>query len=307
MALISVATQTSNGTFEYTDMNQILDALKSAGYDINTGNLYATAVGVGTTSPETDLHVGGAVGVSWAFDGGTEDGIAVGSGYQDGRVYVEGSQSAGFILYDSGGTTNERTFSVQQNGGSTKFYLYNDSGTLNTSFMEFDHATPLTSIGTNVDIAGDVFLENNKGLIIKTSGGSNTDLFKLSATNQVQIGSTALTTNAIRMLQAVVFYQEIDNGNSGTADTVAWNAGNMQKSTLTDNVTFTFTAPENVGRFQLKLIQDATGGRTVTWPATVKWAGGTAPTISTAANAVDIATFYYDGTSYYGDIIQDMS
>jgi len=49
-----------------------------------------------------------------------------------------------------------------------------------------------------------------------------------------------------------------------------------------------------------KLIQDATGSRTVTWPAAVLWPGGTAPTLSTGANAVDLVALYYDGTNYYG-------
>lgn len=93
---------------------------------------------------------------------------------------------------------------------------------------------------------------------------------------------------------------EIDNGNSGTSDTLDFSTGNYHKSTLTGNVTFTFTAPNGSTRIQLKLIQDATGSRTVTWPGTVVWPGGTAPTLSTAANSEDIVTFYYDGTNYYG-------
>jgi len=47
------------------------------------------------------------------------------------------------------------------------------------------------------------------------------------------------------------------------------------------------------------MIQDATGGRTVTWPATVKWSGGAQPTWVTTANAINIANFYYDGTNYW--------
>ena len=38
----------------------------------------------------------------------------------------------------------------------------------------------------------------------------------------------------------------------------------------------------------------------MTWPATVKWAGSVAPTLSTAANAVDMASFFWDGTDYWG-------
>lgn len=91
-----------------------------------------------------------------------------------------------------------------------------------------------------------------------------------------------------------------DNGNSSTADTIDWGASNKQKSTLTDNCTFTFTAPSNPCTVQLILIQDGTGSRTVTWPASVKWPGGTAPTLSTAASSVDVVSLFYDGTNYYG-------
>ena len=90
-----------------------------------------------------------------------------------------------------------------------------------------------------------------------------------------------------------------DNGNSGTADTIDWGNSNKQKSTLTGNCTFTFTAPANPCALQLILAQDGTGSRTVTWPATVKWPGGTAPTLSTGASAVDVVSFLYDGTNYY--------
>ena len=45
----------------------------------------------------------------------------------------------------------------------------------------------------------------------------------------------------------------------------------------------------------LKLVQDATGGRTVTWPATVK---GT-PAVNLAANSVSNVLLYWDGTYYW--------
>ena len=39
--------------------------------------------------------------------------------------------------------------------------------------------------------------------------------------------------------------------------------------------------------FMLKLKQDGTGSRTVTWFATINWAGGSAPTLTTTANKAD--------------------
>lgn len=106
--------------------------------------------------------------------------------------------------------------------------------------------------------------------------------------------------DGIEEIKSVTFDTEIDNGNSSTADTVDWGAGNKQKSTLTGDCTYTFTAPAGPCNLLLRLIQDGTGSRTATWPASVKWPDGTAPTLTTTASAVDIVSFYYDGTNYNG-------
>jgi len=50
----------------------------------------------------------------------------------------------------------------------------------------------------------------------------------------------------------------------------------------------------------LFVVQDATGSRIPTFSANFKWPGGTAPTFSTAANAIDILSFVSDGTYLYG-------
>jgi len=43
------------------------------------------------------------------------------------------------------------------------------------------------------------------------------------------------------------------------------------------------------------------GGRTVTWPGSnILWPGGVAPSLSSAANTIDIVSFYFDGTNFYG-------
>ena len=92
-----------------------------------------------------------------------------------------------------------------------------------------------------------------------------------------------------------------DAGNSGTSLAVDFDEGNVQTVTLTDNVTFTFSNSKDGAAYTLILKQDATGSRTVTWPASVKWPGGSAPTLSTAANAIDIVTIVYDGTNHYAN------
>jgi len=55
--------------------------------------------------------------------------------------------------------------------------------------------------------------------------------------------------------------------------------------------------------FILIVSQDATGGRTATFTS-VKWPGGTAPTITATASAVDILSFVSNGTNWYGNYAQ---
>jgi hypothetical protein len=73
--------------------------------------------------------------------------------------------------------------------------------------------------------------------------------------------------------------------------------GNYFAASLTESVTtVAFANVPAAGQFapiEIEFAQDGTGGHTVTgWPAGVKWPGGTVPTITAAANAVDVIKGY---------------
>jgi len=91
--------------------------------------------------------------------------------------------------------------------------------------------------------------------------------------------------------------------------TIDWKNGNHFDFTFgAFNETFTFTAPTKPAVLTLSLKQDSVGSRTATWPGTVKWPGGTAPTLTTTATTgYDIITFRFDGTNYYGGSLTDFS
>lgn len=84
-----------------------------------------------------------------------------------------------------------------------------------------------------------------------------------------------------------------DAGNSGTTLTIDWDNGNEQLITLTGNVTLTLNDPRDGGRYVLVLKQDGTGGRTVTWPASVLWPAGSTPTITATAGKYDLVTLLW--------------
>lgn len=87
--------------------------------------------------------------------------------------------------------------------------------------------------------------------------------------------------------------------------TLDMTTANVFEVTLTENVTtLTLSNPPATGKagsLTLILKQDATGGRTFAWPASVKSAGGTDQVISSAANAIDIYTLLTTdaGTTWY--------
>lgn len=95
------------------------------------------------------------------------------------------------------------------------------------------------------------------------------------------------------------------HGNVGASLTIDFNDGNVQTLTLTANCTITITnspASGRAGSMVLIISQDATGSRTITWPAAVKWPGATAPTLTTTASKRDVITLFTvdGGTSYLG-------
>lgn len=95
-----------------------------------------------------------------------------------------------------------------------------------------------------------------------------------------------------------------DTGSGTSAQTINFDSSTSgvvsRQFTLTGNVTFTFSnAPKAGTLISLKIIQDATGGRSVTWPATVKWPGGTPFAPTSTANAKDVYLFLWDGSNYW--------
>jgi hypothetical protein len=97
-------------------------------------------------------------------------------------------------------------------------------------------------------------------------------------------------------------------GTVGASHTFVITTGTVQTATLTGSTPCTFTMPTaTAGKsFILKLTQSAANMTTATFTG-VKFSGGTAPTITATASAVDLISFIADGTNWYGSAIQNLS
>jgi hypothetical protein len=67
--------------------------------------------------------------------------------------------------------------------------------------------------------------------------------------------------------------------------------------TLTGNIAPTLINTSDNFAYTLYLQQDATGGRTATWPASWKWVGATPLVLSTAGGSIDTVDLLVRGTS----------
>jgi hypothetical protein len=97
-------------------------------------------------------------------------------------------------------------------------------------------------------------------------------------------------------------YNETAASLSGTTPSVDCEIGNVFYLSTAGNTTFTFSNPPATGTaygFTLKIT--AGGTHTLTWPASVDWAGGTAPD-APASGETDVLVFFtHDGgTNWYG-------
>jgi len=82
---------------------------------------------------------------------------------------------------------------------------------------------------------------------------------------------------------------------SATAMAIDCALSNVFTTTFTANVTVapSLNNPKDGQTINWFITQDATGSRTITWPASFKWAGGTAGVLTTTASAVDLLVATY--------------
>lgn len=216
------------------------------------------------------------------------------------------SDSSNFVaLKAASSVSSDLTFNLPAADGTDGHVLKtNGAGTLafsETTFpitSEADSGTtfyPSLTSATTGSVAG-LTVSSTKLTYVPSTGTLTATALaasSISSTGDISADGTASST-------VYSFGTEYSNGNSGTSATIDWNNGQKQTITMTGNCTFTFTAPPGVGSFLLRLVQDATGNRTANWPASVHWSDNIKPTLTTAGNRVDIVTFYYNGSIYYG-------
>lgn len=155
-------------------------------------------------------------------------------------------------------------------------------------------------------MASGITIKASTAASIPTPSADKITLFSNSADSDIPYYKNDAGTSASLQGAAGPGYDDVQaHGNTGATETFDYATADYHTATLDANCTFTFTGATNgvLAILGLRLTQDGSGSRTVTWPGSVVWAeGGVAPTLQTAAAAVDLLWFETTdgGTTWYG-------
>jgi len=110
------------------------------------------------------------------------------------------------------------------------------------------------------------------------------------------------TLAGLSLSQEFTKTQNFDATTLTDAASISWDASANQVTSVTITDNRTLAAPTNMvdgAVYVLTIIQDGTGGRTMSFNAVFKFTAATAPTLTATAAARDTLVFLSDGTNMY--------
>lgn len=192
----------------------------------------------------------------------------------------------------------------------TRYYAAAEVGGV-WRYLDFYTAVPKATPESDLALleAEKVAREAADATLAASVGGKqplDSDLTSIAALSTTAFGRALLelaNAEALRVAAAAAPATETVKAvaESGEALTVKLSEGTVWSVTLNKNCAITLPTPEAGKSFALRLVQDGSGGRVVTWPANARWSGGVYPQLSLVKESIDIVYFQcVDGANWLG-------
>jgi len=251
-----------------------------------TGNYVSGATG------GTGVTISGSAGEGWSPTISIGQAVGTGNSPQFSNLYIDST------IYHTGDSDTYMQFHAANQWrvvtGNTEMLEVNDSTVQLGATLDVN--------GNNLDNVEDIYLRD------KLYHDGDTDTYIGFSTNAINIytgGTNSGVFNTSGLFLPDGSLAEDYDALSGTSPTCNVDNGGAFSLTMSGNTTFTFSGASS-GYIQGFVLQLTGNGSTVTWPGSVKWAGGTAPD-APASGETDILVFHTrdGGTNWYGVLASD--
>jgi len=138
----------------------------------------------------------------------------------------------------------------------------------------------------------------SSGTIFSVSDITGLPALEYNADGELKLGEYAQNIVSYRGIKS-----PIESNTDGATVTFDLDVSNTHTVTLGGNRTLALSNADVGQKFIIRLVQDGTGSRTVTWFSTIKWPGGVTPTLTTTANKTDVFGFICTSANNYDGFV----
>lgn len=189
---------------------------------------------------------------------------------------------------------------TQSEGPSDDLDTITPDSDLNVLILKQENAARVVTLKHGT---GNLLLPDDKDLIMRFNVNY---MFIFNTTNWVLASNSNTDLTSVNGWTGQQFFAEVPLSDGAN---IAWDLDLNQTATVTlaGNRTLDNPTNQNAGStYIIRVVQDPTGTRTLAFGSAYQWSGGTAPTLTATSNAVDVLTFYSDGTNMLGDFTLDL-
>lgn len=290
-----------------------------------TGLLKGNGTAISAATVGTDYVTGSSTNT---FTNKTYDTAGTGNSFSINGVAATANTGTGAVARAAGPTFTTPTLGVATATSINSLTITTSTGTLtitNSKVISFSNtltfagtdSTTMTFPSTSATIArtdaANTFTGHQTIEGVTTTGATGTGLLVFGTTPTLTtpvlgvatVTSLAAATNSsISMLSGTYnTIQTYTPSGAGTA-TLDLSKGNIHHITMpAGNITIAISNGTAGQVFLVRILQDSSGSRTVTWFTTIKWPAATAPTLTTGANKADTVAFEVTGSNTYDGFV----